>query len=154
MITIDPISLRGFKDFTKTLNHAVNEANKETAFELSEIIKQNIRTGYDDPPLGSGATWDWISTRREEELIAAKLMPHTGLVAETQRLIDSVMVFPSLDQGFGVTVTQWYGIEHEFGNAAYNLPARPFFYPAIIHFKAENIPKQVMDRTLKEIKRL
>jgi hypothetical protein len=160
MIKIDPTSLKGLEELQETLHGAMDTISKKATVELSNLIEENIRTGYDKAPFGSSDVWDWISPEREEQLDKAQLMPHEGLVAETEQLVNSLQVMESFTgEGYIVTVTQWYAVEHEYGSIVMNakgetvktLPARPFFWPAVLYFKTEDIPKKVVNEVLKEI---
>lgn len=145
MIRIDPLSLQGLDDLTKALEKAVVIAAKNSAQEFYNIVESNIRTGYVQPVKGTGIEWDPVSDSRMEELIEAGLVPHRGLVAETEKLIDSLELTEISNNGFNVSVSEWYALEHEYGNPFTNLPARPFFWPAVLHFKSEEIPKRMLD---------
>lgn len=159
MIKIDPISLKGVEELTKSLQKAVVKAAKDTAEQLRAQVESNLRTGYDDIVPGYGGTWPELSPERYYTLMMANLLPHPGLVAETQQLVDSLKMQEVGDNGFQVSVGGdiEYAFSHEFGGGRGNVPPRPFFYPAISHFKAEETPKKIIKDTIvaavKEVQR-
>jgi len=153
MIKIDPISLQGLEELKKKLEVATKEATKQSAQELASIVESNIRTGYVDDVIGLGKKWVEISPAREEQLKRADLLPHEGLVAETRRLVESLQVLETLDDGFVVTVTQWYAAMMEFGYDPFNIPARPFFNPAALHFKTEELYRPIINQVIKDAMR-
>ena len=154
VIKIDPVSIEGYEKFVDTIKKAVSvKAAKETANQLKNRVEQNIRTGYYDhiPTYG---TWAPLSPERWQVLNRANLLPHHGLVAETQNLIGSLKMESIGDNKFRVSVGDGidYAFAQEFGGGRGNIPARPFFNPAINHFKAEEIPKKIIRETLSEVK--
>lgn len=150
MIKIDPVSLSGLEELKKKLKVATTEAAKQSAEELAGIVEFNIRKGYVDDVIGLGKKWPELSPERYEQLERADLIPHEGLVAETRQLLDSLQVLETLDDGFVVTVTQWYAIWMEFGYDPFNIPARPFFNPAALHFKTEELYKPIINQVIQD----
>lgn len=153
MIKIDPTSLQGLEELKKRLEVATKEAAKQSAEELAGIVEFNIRKGYVDDVIGLGEKWPEISPERFEQLEKADLIPHEGLVAETRRLLESLQILETLDDGFVVTVTQWYAIWMEFGYDPFNIPARPFFNPATLHFKTEELYRPIISQVIKDAMR-
>lgn len=153
MIKIDPISLKGFDEFVKALKKATIESGKKSANKLKDIIEHNIRTGYEDPVDGLGYTWPELSPERAWTLQRKGLVPHPGLVAETEGLVNSLQMKEDGDT-FRVNIGQGieYAFTHEYGGGRGQVPARPFFNPGILHFKTEGIPKKVAIETLKSVK--
>lgn len=150
MIKIDPTSLQGLEELKKTLKVATKEAAKQSAEELAGIVEFNIRKGYVDDVIGLGKKWPEISPERYEQLEKVDLLPHEGLVAETRQLLNSLQILETLDDGFVVTVTQWYAAMMEFGYDPFNIPARPFFNPAALHFKTKELYIPIIDQVIKD----
>ena len=154
MIKIDPISLKGVEKFTKSLHEATVEAAKETAKQLRDQIEKNLRTGYDEPVEGYGGTWPELSPERYYTLMRANLLPHSGLVAETENLVNSLKMEEAGNNKFRVSVGEGveYAFSQEFGGGRGQVPPRPYFNPAILHFKAQEIPKSIIKDTLAKVK--
>lgn len=150
MIKIDPTSLSGLEELKKKLKVATTEAAKQSAEELAGIVEFNIRKGYVEEVVGHGEKWPELSPERVEQLEKADLIPHEGLVAETRQLLDSLQILETLDDGFVVTVTQWYAIWMEFGYDPFNIPARPFFNPAALHFKTQELYKPIINQVIQD----
>lgn len=150
MIKIDPVSLKGLEELKKRLRTATKEAARQSAEELAGIVEFNIRKGYVDDVIGLGEKWPELSPERYEQLEKADLIPHEGLVAETRRLLESLQILETLDDGFVVTVTQWYAAMMEFGYDPFNIPARPFFNPAALHFKTEELYRPIINQVIKD----
>lgn len=154
LFKIDPISIKKFDEFKEVLKKSVSiDAAKESATQLKDVIENNIRTGYDDPVSGLGYTWPPLSLEREWTLQQKGLIPHEGLVAETQDLVNSLRLDEDGDT-FRVNVGRGidYAFTHEYGGGRGQVPPRPYFYPGILHFKTEETHKKVVLETLKKIK--
>lgn len=152
MIKIDPISLKGMKDLTDALHNAVLDAAKESAEHLLELVDTNVRTGYDDPVKGYGNTWQPLSDERYFTLQNANLLPHPGLVAETEMLVASLELREMEPNAFKVSIGEGlkYAFTHEFGGGRGQVPARPFFYPAINYLKSQETPKKIITDCVKQ----
>lgn len=150
MIKIDPISLSGVKELSKALKKATIKSGKDTATYVTNLIERNLRSGYKDIVPGYGGSWVPISPQREHVLKMANLLPHEGLVAETQQLVGSLNMKEVADNGFKISVTSKYAFTHEFGGGKSNVPARPYFYPAINYLKAEKIHEQIIKDNITE----
>jgi hypothetical protein len=83
----------------------------------------------------------------------ANLLPHAGLVAETQQLVNSLRMEEDGDK-FRVHVGRGidYAFAQEFGGGRGQVPPRPYFNPAINYFKAQEIPKSIIRSTLSKLK--
>lgn len=152
MIKIDPISLKGMQDLSDSLHNAVLDAVKETAEHLLELVDTNVRTGYDDPVRGYGGVWQEISDERRYTLRNAGLLPHPGLVAETELLIASLEMRELEPSVFKVSIGQGlkYAFVHEFGGGRGRVPARPYFNPAINYLKSQDTPKNIITDCVKQ----
>lgn len=150
MIKIDPTSLSGLEELKKKLKVATTEAAKQSAEELAGIVEFNIRKGYVEDVVGHGEKWPELSPERVEQLEKADLLPHEGLVAETRQLLASLQILETLNDGFVVTVTQWYATWMEFGYDPFNIPARPFFNPAALHFKTQELYKPIINQVIQD----
>lgn len=152
MIKIDPISLQGIEDLSKALHNAVLDAAKETAEHLLEIVDTNVRTGYDDPVKGYGGVWQELSPERLYTLRNANLLPHPGLVAETEMLVTSLELREMEPNVFKVSIGEGlkYAFTQEFGGGRGRVPARPYFYPAINYLKSQDTPKKIITDCVEE----
>jgi len=151
MIKIDPVCLKGLKDLPIKLSKATIKSGKETAILLNEKVDHNLRIGYKEVVEGLGSSWDPISDMRYQILRDANLLPHEGLVAETEQLVGSVKLTEVANDGFKVSVTSEYAETHEYGGGRGKVPARPYFYPAINHLKAEKSHEKIIKDNIAEV---
>ena len=151
MIKIDPVCLKGLKDLPIKLSKATIESGKETAILLNKKVDHNLRTGYNEVVKGLGSKWDPISDMRYHILETANLLPHEGLVAETEKLVSSVKLTKVANDGFKVSVGSAYAETHEFGGGRAKVPPRPYFYPAINHLKAEKSHEKIIKNNIAEV---
>lgn len=151
LFRIDPFSVSGLKEMQSDIEKTMQSIAHESAERLKNKIERNIREGYVGVPFGGGV-WPWISESREKALARAGLLAgHTGLVAETEELINSLKVIETVDGGSRVSVDCEYAAAHEYGNPAENLPRRSFFWPAVSHFRAADIVKGIVNRAFKRL---